>query len=114
VLQHAQYEVETCAEPGAAFVRACQARPDLVILDVPVQQPRVGYAVLDGLKQQEETQAIPVLLAVPAPGARAPDPQVLAERGVHVLPQPISSAALIQGVADVLGPPSPTPAHQRS
>jgi two-component system OmpR family response regulator len=109
VLQHAQYEVETCAEAGAAFARACQERPDLVILDVPAHQPRVGYQVLDRLKQQEETQAIPVLLAVPTPDVLTPDQQVLAERGVHVLPQPIASTELIHRVEDMLGSPAPVP-----
>ena len=107
VLQRAHYEVEACPEPRAAFARACQERPDLVILDVPAHQPRVGYQVLDRLKQQEETQAIPVLLAVPTPGALEPDQQALAERGVHVLAQPIGPTDLIQGVEDVLGPPPP-------
>jgi CheY-like chemotaxis protein len=104
-LRQADYEVETCPEPRAVFACVCQAPPDLVILSVPPDQPRFGYEALDHLKQQEETNAIPVLLAVPTPETFASDRQALAERGVHVLPQPIRSADLIQRVEDVLGPP---------
>jgi CheY-like chemotaxis protein len=112
VLQRAQYQVETCPEPGAAFAHACQARPDLVILDVPAQQPRLGYQALDRLKQQEETQAIPILLAVPTPGALGPVQQALVERGVHVLPQSLGPTELMQRVEEVLGPSRPEPARR--
>ena len=108
VLQRAHYQVETCLETDTAFARACQEWPDLVILDVPVHQLRAGYAALDRLKQQEETQATPILLAVPTLGVLGPDWQTCAERGVHVLPQPLGPAELIQGVEDVLGPPPPS------
>lgn len=108
VLQRAHYQVETCREPGAAFTRACQAPPDLVILDVPASQPRVGYQALDRLKQQEETQAIPILLAAPTPDVLEPVQRALVERGVHVLPQALGPTELIQRVEAVLGPPVPS------
>ena len=96
VLQRAHYQVETCREPGAAFTRACQAPPDLVILDVPASQPRVGYQALDRLKQQEETQAIPILLAAPTPDALAGAGALLEpERWLSMKPAGSRSAATL-------------------
>ena len=41
-LAAAAYQVEACPEPGAAFARACQVQPDLVILAVATSRPRVS------------------------------------------------------------------------
>ena len=62
--------------------------------------------MLDQLKQQEETQAIPVLLAAPALPLLTQDRRVLAERGVHVLPHPVDPSDLPHWVAEVLAAPS--------
>ena len=102
VLAAADYQVDRCPEPGAAFACACRTQPDLVILDVAASSRRVGYRVLNQLKQQEETQAIPVLLAAPATPTLARDRRVLAERGVHLLPHPVSPSELPRWVAEIL------------
>jgi CheY-like chemotaxis protein len=104
-LAAADYQVEPCPEPGAAFACACQLQPDLVILDVAASSRRVGYRVLNQLKQQEETQAIPVLLAGPTTPMLARDRQVLAERGVHVLPDRVDPSDLPRRVAEILAAP---------
>jgi CheY-like chemotaxis protein len=104
-LRAAHYEVHPCPEPAAAFACACQTHPDLVILDISATSGRLGYRVLNQLKQQEETQAIPIVLTVPPTPAWVPDRQTLAERGVYVLPDPVRPAELPGRVAEVLALP---------
>jgi CheY-like chemotaxis protein len=102
VLRAARYQVSTCPEPRAAFARVCEIQPDLVILNLP-HQHRTGCQVLNQLKQQEETQAIPVLLAWSAGSGLEPERHTLVERGVHLLAQPLLPNQLPRYVADVLG-----------
>lgn len=111
VLCGARYEVTTCPAPRAAFASVCETQPDLVILDV--LRHRTGCQVLNQLKQQEETEAIPVLFAWPAGSVLEAERHTLVERGVHLLPQPLSPNQLPQCVADVLGPPTAPDSQRR-
>ena len=104
VLRGARYEVTTCPEPRAAFVSVCETQADLVILDV--LRHRTGCQVLNQLKQQEETEAVPVLFAWPAGSVLEAERHTLIERGVRLLPQPVRPNQLPRCVADVLGPPT--------
>jgi len=105
VLRAVRYEVITCPELRTAFACVCETQPDLVILDVP-RQHRTGCQVLNQLKQQEETEAIPVLLTWPAGSVLEAERHTLVERGVHLLPQPVRPNQLPRCVADVLGLPT--------
>ena len=111
VLRGARFEVTSCPEPRAAFASVCETRPDLVILDV--LRHRTGCQVLNQLKQQEETEAIPVLFAWPAGSVLEGERHTLVERRVHLLPQPVRLNQLPRCVADVLGPPSAPDSQRR-
>jgi DNA-binding response OmpR family regulator len=112
VLRAACYEVTTCPEPGAAFAAVCALQPDLVILDVPGDH-RLGWQVLNQLKQQEETAAVPVLVAAPAGPALEAERHTLEERGVHLVPQPLRDGQLPAHVAEAFGPARPTEPRSR-
>jgi len=101
VLRAAHYQVTTCPEPGGAFACVCETQPDVVILDMP-SHLRTGCQLLNQLKQQEETEAIPILLAWPPGTLLDTEQHTFEERGVHLLPQPLACSQLPTYVADVL------------
>lgn len=101
VLCAAHYQVTTCLEPGAAFVCVCEAQPDLVIL-YTLGHHRTGCQLLNQLKQQEETEAIPILVAWPPGALLETERHTFEERGVHLFPQPMPCSQLPMYVAEVL------------
>jgi CheY-like chemotaxis protein len=63
------FEVETASNGIAALEALKSIRPDLILTDL--QMPKLtGYQLIDALKANQETAAIPVLIlaAKPAPG----------------------------------------------
>lgn len=59
---------EICTQPeGCGPVAfAARLRPDLVILDIGVEHPRLGWAILEGLREHPATLGMPILVCAPA------------------------------------------------
>ena len=91
--------VETGAGTRAA---AKQIRPDLLILDVRLPDMN-GFEVLNLLRLDPDTQAIPVLLCTAAVRDVQAQEAVLRERGVPVLFKPFDLDDLLTAIRDSLG-----------
>ena len=70
-LESRGFKVETAANGIAALEALELIRPDLILTDL--QMPRLsGYQLIDALKSDKETAAIPVLVLAAKPLAEAP------------------------------------------
>lgn len=98
----AGYRVEVCARSDQALPLIEARPPDLVILDV--RMPRVGgLAILDHLRADPRTQAIPVLMCTAAFGGdRAVWQDEIARRGATILFKPFALDQLLDEVRALL------------
>ena len=104
ILSAVEYHVTPCFEPGSAFACVCNAQPDLVVIDITGDLRR-SCRLVSQLKEQEETAVIPVLVSWP-PGISLESCQrTFQERGVHLIPQPLSADQLPGYIAAALPPP---------
>jgi DNA-binding response OmpR family regulator len=68
VLQVHGYDVLPATDGAAALELAVSAKPDLVLLDVVMPQPN-GYTVCRRLREQDETQMLPVIMLTASEGS---------------------------------------------
>jgi CheY-like chemotaxis protein len=62
LLGDAGYQTRTLAEGGQAYAIIRQERPDLVILDIQLERPELGWTILDVLRLDRVTARIPVII----------------------------------------------------
>ena len=75
-------------EGNKAFETIKREQPDLVILDIRMEQPDTGWRVLNLLMLDPETRSIPVVMcSADWTELQAKEPW-LKERGVGILPRP--------------------------
>ena len=97
VLEEIGYQVVTSADGPGAFGLIRDQQPDLVILDLVM--PGVGcWEILDALRQDPDTAAIPILVC----SAALVDPALLAEHvtgaGCAVLAKPFDLDELLETI----------------
>jgi CheY-like chemotaxis protein len=105
-LVFAGYHTVLCQRGTEAYRLIRQLHPDLVILDLWLESRHSGEIILDVLKLDPRTRAIPVIVCsghVPILKAMA---RVLQERGCVVLAKRFSLDALLGAVLGLIGPPS--------
>ncbi len=79
-------------------------KPDLVILDLWLEERFTGEMVLDLMQADPDTQGIPVLMISGHVHALRGMVQRLAARGYAVLEKPFTADELVGAVASVIGP----------
>ncbi len=62
LLTDEQYDVLLCATSDSACPLAEQHRPDLIMLDMRMEEPQSGLKILQLLRRNPTTQHIPVLI----------------------------------------------------
>ena len=99
----AGYRVEVCAQSEEALPLIEARPPDLVILDV--RMPQVGgLDILDHLRADPRTRAIPVLMCTAAfSGDRAVWEDEIARRGATILFKPFALDQSLEQVWALLG-----------
>lgn len=104
-LQRAGYRVTTAVDGEDALRKVQADRPDLVVLDIVM--PRMdGFEVLRRLKEDPETDSIPVIIL----SAKFHDADVfhgMKEGSEHFLNKPFSPVELLSTVANALRPVEP-------
>lgn len=68
-LSFAGHDVKEAADGAEALIGACQEHPDIIILDVSMPMMD-GFQVLETLRNNPDTEAIPVILLTNLPPAR--------------------------------------------
>jgi CheY-like chemotaxis protein len=100
------YEVTLVESGGGTRAAAKQHRPDLLILDLRMPDMS-GFEVLNLLRLDPETQAIPVLLCTAAVRDVQAQEPILRERGIPVLFKPFDLDELLETVRGILGEDAP-------
>lgn len=95
------YEVLEAADGGAAYDRACDDQPDLVLLDV-MMPVMTGYDVLSKLKANSATEHIPVVM-LSAKSQQAEVREGLEGGAQEYICKPFTPKDLLQRVAEILG-----------
>ena len=85
-------------EGNAAFETIKREQPDLVILDIRMEQPDTGWRVLNLLMLDPETRSIPVIMCSADWNELRAKEEWMNERGVGVLPRPFDIDDLYRAV----------------
>jgi CheY-like chemotaxis protein len=109
LLGDAGYQTRTLAEGGQAYDVIRQERPDLVILDINLERPALGWTILDVLRLNRTTARIPVIIcSADHPFLQRHTPDLLAV-GCCILEKPFTIDQLLrlvqQGLAGTVGRP---------
>jgi two-component system response regulator VicR len=103
VLEDEGYEVATYSESATAYLRLRSLQPDLILLDLRMEQPGSGWTLLDRLCRDASTAAIPVILCS-ADGMQVHERhEWLQEHGIPVLDKPFDLDIFLNLVAAQLG-----------
>ena len=99
------YELLTAGMGEEAFEKACNAKPDLMLLDVML--PDIdGLEVTRRLKENEETRDIPVILLTAVgdavPSTRYSHADGMATEADEYIPKPIDTEGLWEVVSSLL------------
>lgn len=106
------YETSIYRETTAIHATLRQELPDLVIIDIRMEQPSTGWQVLELLRLDPVTSNIPVIVcSADVNDLRAKEP-LLKRAGYASLEKPFDLDDLSTLVRDKIGPPSPPPQPQ--
>lgn len=62
ILSDAGYDVLLVVEASDAFQQICKWAPELVILDIRIENPEAGWTILDLLRLERKTETMPVIV----------------------------------------------------
>jgi CheY-like chemotaxis protein len=98
LLEEQGWETLGLHEGNTAFERIKAEQPDLVILDIRMEQPDTGWRVLNLLMLDPATRPIPVVMCSADWQELDAKRSWLGERGVGVLPRPFDVDDLYRSV----------------
>lgn len=110
VLASAGYETKIFFEGSTAFDDIRAAMPDLVVLDIRMENPESGWIILDLMRLDESTANIPVVVCSADHDQLMSKEEYLASKRAGVLRKPFDIDDLIAKVAEYVRPPSVTSA----
>jgi DNA-binding response OmpR family regulator len=97
------YDVVLSGFPIQQVKEIEQIRPDLIILDLVLGDEKTGMQMLQMLKMQRSTVAIPVLVCTAALQIVREQEGYLVSQGVHVVYKPFEIDDLMANVRQLLG-----------
>jgi CheY-like chemotaxis protein len=104
LLKDEGYPVQACTQGDQCPPTVKELQPALVILDVRLPQLS-GLAVVDLLKRDPQTAAIPVLVCSASTPALQTAERRLQEHGVQILPKPFDLQELLDKIKQMIGSP---------
>lgn len=102
VLQEGGWETDIYREGHRAFERLKANPPDLIILDIRMEAPEMGWTILELLTLDPAMLPIPVIVCSAAIMDLRDHEEVLKLYGVAVLPKPFDIDTLYRCVAEAL------------
>ena len=108
VLGESGYAVSWCGEEKEALTCITSEHPDLVLLDIRLDEPGSGWKVLDQVRANPATAETPVIVCSAAVDALHAREAWLIERGVGTLSKPFDIQDLLQMIEQTLRAVAPT------
>jgi len=102
VLRERGWDVSVYREGDAAFEQLRVELPDVIILDIRMENPETGWTVLELLTLDSQTAPIPVIVCSAAILDLRAHEGLLKKYGIAVLPKPFSVDALYAQVDEAL------------
>lgn len=99
------YDVSVRKEWEQAYEFVKQQRPDLVILDIVMNNEERGWNILNLLTLDPETRPIPVIVCSAAVQSLQQHAPMLDRHGIRALPKPFDLEDLLSAVEETLGNP---------
>jgi DNA-binding response OmpR family regulator len=106
LLRREGYDTILWTAGDGAYEMLRQERPDLVILDIVMETPEVGWTVLELLRLDPETEAIPVLVCSADSRTLRDKAEQLHQVHTETLEKPFNLDTLLERVATLIGPPA--------
>lgn len=102
VLRERGWDVSVYREGDAAFERLRSDPPDVIILDIRMENPETGWTVLELLTLDPQTAPIPVIVCSAAIHDLRAHESILMKYGIAVLPKPFNVEALYAQVDEAI------------
>lgn len=100
------WDLLPCDQPDHAFAVVAQSLPDVIVLDVWLQTPTLGWQVLQQLKSDPLTREIPLIICSGAQDHLRAKEAWLKDRGIAVVLKPFDIDEILFSVESVLQRPS--------
>jgi DNA-binding response OmpR family regulator len=88
ILAEQGWELIVCSRAADAIDCVRQEQPDVILLDLWLDEGRNGWEVLDGLIGDPATSSIPIIICSAVENELRTHEEWLAERGIRMLPKP--------------------------
>lgn len=102
VLRERGWDVSIYREGDSAFEKLRDDPPDVIILDIRMENPETGWTVLELLTLDRRTASIPVIVCSAALLDLRAHEALLKKYGIAVLPKPFNVDALYAQVDEAL------------
>ncbi len=99
------YDVSTIREAGTAYEQVKKTLPDALVLDIRIEHPEGGWAVLELIRLDPALTHIPVIVCSADTRALEAGAERLQRHGCRVLPKPFNVDELLAMLAEILEPP---------
>lgn len=107
LLSEEGYKTSVWTQREGAYEFIKQEQPDLVILDIVMEEPEAGWTVLELLRLDPSTAEIPVIVCSADHQTLVQKEELLSRLRSDVLEKPFDLQTMIDMVQRVIGPPSP-------
>ena len=88
LLEEKGWQTTVIREGSQAYATIKRAHPDLIILDIRLESPEAGWSIVELVKLDPDTRAIPVIVCSAALDELRAKEEWLGERGIATLPKP--------------------------
>ena len=105
LLSEEGYRTSIEKEGDKAYAHIKKMKPDLVVLDIRINNPEAGFNVLDLMRIDPETQHIPIIICSAATLLIRENEQRLRAKNCDILMKPFNIDELLAKVQAIIGPP---------
>lgn len=106
LLEDEGYRGEICREGDKAHEVILKRQPALVILDLRMEHPDAGLKVIELMRLDPRTTAIPVIVCTADRAFIRDNGEYLRTQGYDTLEKPFALDALVEKVRAMIGPPT--------
>ena len=112
LLRQEGYRTIAWFEGDSAYEMVHREQPDLVILDLRLDNPETGWMVAELLRLDPTTTHIPIIVCSADAVFLREKEQILREKGCDILEKPFDLQDLLEKVMTAIGPAAPEGAER--